>query len=39
MIVANRMSPSPWTITPDASVAEALELMQTHGVRHLPGGG
>ncbi len=36
MIVANRMSPSPWTITPDASVAEALELMQTHGVRHLP---
>ena len=36
MIVANRMSPNPWTISPDASVAEALELMQTHGVRHLP---
>ncbi|MCF8041565.1 MAG: CBS and ACT domain-containing protein [Desulfarculaceae bacterium] len=36
MIVANRMSPNPWTISPEASVAEALELMQTHGVRHLP---
>lgn len=36
MIVANRMSPNPWTTSPEASVAEALELMQTHGVRHLP---
>ncbi|MBU1156113.1 MAG: CBS domain-containing protein [Proteobacteria bacterium] len=36
MIVANRMSPNPWTISQEASVAEALELMQTHGVRHLP---
>lgn len=36
MIVANRMSPDPWTISPEASVAAALELMQTHGVRHLP---
>ncbi|MCB2191625.1 MAG: CBS domain-containing protein [Deltaproteobacteria bacterium] len=36
MIVANRMSPNPWTISPLASVAEALELMQAHGVRHLP---
>ncbi|BEQ14895.1 CBS domain-containing protein [Desulfoferula mesophila] len=36
MIVANRMSPDPWTISPEASVAEALKLMQDHGVRHLP---
>lgn len=36
MIVANRMSPNPWTISPDATVADALKLMQTHGVRHLP---
>lgn len=36
MIVANRMSPDPWTISPEASVAEALQLMQAHGVRHLP---
>ncbi|MCF8031477.1 MAG: CBS domain-containing protein [Desulfarculaceae bacterium] len=36
MIVANRMSPKPWTIGPQASVAEALSLMQEHGVRHLP---
>ena len=36
MIVANRMSPNPWTIGPAASVAEALAQMQEHGVRHLP---
>ena len=36
MIVANRMSPDPWTISPEASVAEALKLMQDQGVRHLP---
>lgn len=36
MIVANRMSPTPWTIGPKASVQEALGLMQQHGVRHLP---
>jgi len=36
MIVANRMSPNPHTIGPDASVAEALALMQEHGIRHLP---
>ncbi len=36
MIVANRMSPNPRTIGPEASVAEALAQMQEHGVRHLP---
>jgi acetoin utilization protein AcuB len=30
------MSPNPWTIGPEASVAEALALMQEHDVRHLP---
>jgi acetoin utilization protein AcuB len=36
VIVANRMSPTPWTIGTRASVQEALGLMQQHGVRHLP---
>jgi acetoin utilization protein AcuB len=34
--VKERMSPDPFTVTPDASVDEALGLMNAHGVRHLP---
>jgi acetoin utilization protein AcuB len=34
--VKERMSPDPFTVTPDASVDEALGLMNSHGVRHLP---
>ncbi len=30
------MTANPRTLTPDDSVFEALELMQTHGFRHLP---
>ena len=36
MKVKERMSPDPFTVTPDASVDEALGLMNAHGVRHLP---
>lgn len=36
MLVARRMSRNPVTISPQASVQEALELMKVHSIRHLP---
>lgn len=36
MKVKNRMSKDPFTIEPQASVDDALNLMRQHGVRHLP---
>ena len=36
MKIKDRMSPDPVTIAPEASVDEALGVMRTKGVRHLP---
>ncbi|MFH1059833.1 MAG: CBS domain-containing protein [Pseudomonadota bacterium] len=36
MKVKNHMSPQPVTVTPAATVDEALHLMRQHGIRHLP---
>lgn len=36
MIVANRMTPNPTTVSPEAPVDQALERMRQKNVRHLP---
>ncbi len=36
MKVANRMTAAPLTIAPDVTVDEALKMMRTNQVRHLP---
>lgn len=36
MFVKTAMTPNPFTTTPDATIPEALEVMETHQVRHLP---
>ncbi|MBW1980401.1 MAG: CBS domain-containing protein [Deltaproteobacteria bacterium] len=36
MLVSRRMSRNPVTISPEASIQEAITLMKTHSVRHLP---
>jgi len=36
MLVARRMSRDPISISPEASIQEAIELMKTHSIRHLP---
>lgn len=36
MYVKNRMTSNPYTISPDATIAEALELMRHKGIRKLP---
>lgn len=36
MFVKLRMTANPFTVTPDASVPDAIEVMTTKGVRHLP---
>ncbi|HEY9063073.1 MAG TPA: CBS and ACT domain-containing protein [Pseudobacteroides sp.] len=36
MYVKNRMTSNPYTISPDATIAEALELMRHNGVKKLP---
>ncbi len=36
MLVARRMSRNPIAISPKASIQEAMELMKTHSIRHLP---
>ena len=36
MLVARRMSRDPIAISPGASIQEAIELMKTHSIRHLP---
>lgn len=36
MLVARRMTRNPVTISPKASIQEAIELMKTHSIRHLP---
>ncbi len=36
MKIKDRMSRQPITTTPQASVDQALGLMRTHGIRHLP---
>ena len=35
MTVRNWMSPDPVSVSPDATVAEARELLEAHGFRHL----
>lgn len=34
--IAELMTPIPYTIGRDATIAEALEKMRAHGIRHLP---
>jgi acetoin utilization protein AcuB len=34
--ISRYMTAQPWTIEPDASLAEAYHLMREHGIRHLP---
>lgn len=36
MLVGNRMTPNPITITPDISIAEAMEWMKQENVRRFP---
>jgi len=36
MFVRLRMTANPFTVSPDATVPEAMELMSAKGVRHLP---
>jgi acetoin utilization protein AcuB len=36
MLVRDRMTSSPITITPDTSVSEAFRAMRENGIRHLP---
>ncbi|MFZ5626143.1 MAG: CBS domain-containing protein [Bacillota bacterium] len=36
MLIAEIMTPQPVSISADAQVGQALELMRTHSVRHLP---
>ena len=36
MLVRDRMSKNPLTISPDATVDQALQSMRSQGVRHLP---
>ena len=36
MLVRDRMSKNPFTISPETSVDEALQTMRQQGVRHLP---
>lgn len=35
-LVSNWMTPSPTSLPPDATAAEALALMLEHGFRHVP---
>lgn len=34
--ISRYMTPQPWTIDRDASLADAHRLMREHGIRHLP---
>ena len=36
LTVADIMTAEPYTLTPDASLADAHELMQQHHIRHIP---
>jgi len=36
MLVKNRMTPNPVTVTPDTSLVEAMRIMGERGFRHLP---
>lgn len=36
MYVKNRMTSNPYTVSPDTTIAEALELMRHNGIRKLP---
>lgn len=36
MIVRSRMTSNPYTISPDATIAEALEIMRKNNIRRLP---
>ncbi len=35
-LVKDLMTPNPFTVTPDATVGDAAELMETRRVRHVP---
>ena len=36
MLVKDRMTPNPITITPDTPFSEAFRLIREKGIRHLP---
>lgn len=36
MLVKNRMTLNPYTVTPDTSISEAYSMMKEHGVHRLP---
>jgi len=36
MVVERYVTPNPITVRPDTSLRKALELLQTHQIRHLP---
>jgi acetoin utilization protein AcuB len=36
MLVRNRMTPDVRTVTPETTLAQALSVARTHGIRHLP---
>ena len=36
MYIRNRMTANPYTVSPDATVAETLELMRDKGIRRVP---
>lgn len=36
MLVKNQMTSNPYTVSPDATIADALEIMRQKGVRRLP---
>jgi acetoin utilization protein AcuB len=36
MVVEQYMTPNPITVRPDTSVRKAYELLESHGIRHLP---
>jgi acetoin utilization protein AcuB len=35
MFIRYHMTPSPITVTPDKTVAEAIDILQGNGIRHL----
>ena len=36
MFIYDHMTPAPITVTPDQTVAEAIEILQQYNIRHLP---
>ena len=36
MFIYEHMTPKPVTVTPDQTVAEAIDILQQYNIRHLP---